>query len=218
MSSGPNEGQAQDRGDERAFGADVCSESLDKSSHDLQRKLRKIILVCLGILNVEDPRVAPALQRLSMLIAGFETRFRADISMAAGGMHWVKLKAAMKSGDSSLTAIKKRRILRRCEHGKKLWDCMRCRPCPHGNVQKSCEKCCGCPHGRLKFNCVKCQPCPHGKLKKNCSLCTGCPHGKLKKNCSLCAGCEHGRPKTQCKVCKLARQKQRIASESKSST
>ena len=247
MSSRSHAGQAQDRGDERVV---RLPDELDKNTHDLQRKLRKIILACLGILNVEDHRLAPALQRLSALIEGFELRAKADVSVAAGGMHWAKLKAAMNPTDSSLPATtKKRRIRRRCEHGLEPWDCRHCRPCPHGKIRKHCEKCCGCPHGKLKFRCKKCSPCPHGrlkfdcakchpcphgklrkccvrcvgcphgKLKTNCRLClesVGCPHGKLKKNCSLCTGCEHGRPKTKCKVCRIARQRQRIASESAS--
>ena len=85
---------------------------------------------------------------------------------------------------------KKKRINKKCEHGKRKQQCRKCNGssfCEHGNIKYKCKKCGGsslCEHGREKYYCRNCEGgsfCEHGKYKKRCIKCGGssmCEHCK----------------------------------------
>jgi hypothetical protein len=112
--------------------------------------------------------------------------------------------------------IEKKKIIKKCEHGKRKTYCRTCGGsslCIHDKVKRRCHTCGGsafCEHGKYKETCRTCGGsafCIHDKLKANCRTCGGtsfCIHDKLKANCRTCGGtsfCIHNKKKSQCREC-----------------
>lgn len=115
----------------------------------------------------------------------------------------------------NITKIKKK-IVKKCEHGKCKYYCKECGGkglCKHGKYKKNCKKCGGsgiCEHKKHKRFCKECGGkgfCEHGKHKQFCKDCGGkgiCKHERQKYLCKECGGkgiCKHGERKYRCKNC-----------------
>jgi hypothetical protein len=123
------------------------------------------------------------------------------------------------TNDSTTNAqqpVKKKKVYKKCEHGKQKARCKQCggsQICEHGKNKTLCKQCGGsayCEHDKLKQQCKECGGsayCEHGKYKPRCKQCNGsqiCEHNKRKSRCKTCGGselCEHGKQKRQCKQC-----------------
>ena len=174
---------------------------------DVQFRLRKVVLTCLGRLDLDDSKVQPALQFLISILNKFQ-ELDTEPHQIGCQKQWRLLivKCGMSFASIEEDSVrpqartKQKRIL--CPHQKRRDMCRLCHPCPHGKTRHFCRMCHPCPHGKLKTHCEKCTPCPHGKNKRNCRKCTACEHGKSKYHCLVCNACSHGRNKYRCKLCK----------------
>jgi len=185
-------------------GAGEAAQPLDEAARlrlqrALQSRLRKLVLTCLSLLDLADPRSLPALLRIRALVDEYEARAGSPVDASAlAGKQWARLDACAKSGVLPATLAMKeehrwadeRRVI--CCHGRQRRSCKICTPCEHGKLKQHCASCSGCPHGKLKYDCVVCTPCPHGKLKKNCKQCRPCPHGRVRGQCGQCR--RNGKP------------------------
>src|SRR6185312_15560941 len=96
------------------------------------------------------------------------------------------------------TEPQRRRIYKKCAHGKRKYQCVDCGGagiCEHKRIRSQCKECGGsaiCEHGRQR---ARCKECGGGSI---------CEHGRQRARCKECGGsaiCEHGRIRSQCKDC-----------------
>eukprot|EP00971_Amphidinium_carterae_P296105 5881812-Amphidinium_carterae.1 len=67
----------------------------DTGPAHLQESLRDIITQCLVHLDVADSRLEPMLTCLEQLITSFEREMKLDVSSAASGHQWGRMKAVV---------------------------------------------------------------------------------------------------------------------------
>jgi len=103
--------------------------------------------------------------------------------------------------ENSNKQMTKKRIRKKCPHGKRKDSCIECSPCPHNKLKRNCAECNPCPHNKLKRDCAECNPCPHNKLKSDCAECNPCPHGNHKSRCTE-GTCAFIRPSSKCIACR----------------
>lgn len=116
----------------------------------------------------------------------------------------------------SITSTKKKRVRKRCFHGRHKFQCKECHGssfCQHNIVRYYCKECGGkglCSHGRREVRCKQCHGsslCIHDKRKDACRECRGsqfCIHGRGKYRCRDCKGkgvCIHDKIKRICPKC-----------------
>ena len=118
--------------------------------------------------------------------------------------------------DEPSSSAPKKRVYKKCPHGKRRSKCKECGGvsiCPHGKERSYCKECGGsqiCPHRRQRNTCKECggsRICPHKRIRSVCKECGGsqiCLHGKQRSRCKECGGsqiCPHGRLRSKCKEC-----------------
>ena len=131
-------------------------------------------------------------------------------------MEYLKKNRVLTSCVSCRQNDTKQRENQKCQHGRRISNCIECGGasiCEHKRQRSRCIECGGasiCEHKRERIKCVECggtSICEHGRQRCQCKECGGsgvCEHKRHRYRCVECGGasiCEHKRQRSRCIEC-----------------